>query len=38
MKKKFHKFSIIIPILNEEKNLEELVKKISRNLNKIIYE
>jgi len=38
MKKKLHKFSIVIPILNEGKNIEDLVKKISKSLKKIIFE
>ena len=38
MIKKIHKFSIIIPILNEGKNIEELAKQISKNLNKNIFE
>jgi len=38
MIKKIHKFSIIIPILNEGKNIEELAKQISKKLNKNIFE
>ncbi len=38
MKKNLHKFSIVIPILNEGKNIEGLAKKISKTLKKIIFE
>ena len=38
MKRNLHKFSIVIPILNEGKNIEGLAKKISKTLKKIIFE
>ena len=38
MNKVFQKFSIIIPILNESKNLEKLTIEISKYLKKISYE
>ena len=38
MKNKFNKFSIIIPIFNEEKNLNLLVKKINKSLKKNKFE
>lgn len=38
MQRNLNKFSIVIPILNEGKNIEGLAKKISKTLKKIIFE
>jgi dolichol-phosphate mannosyltransferase len=38
MNKVFHKFSVVIPILNESKNLKKLTDEISKYLKKVSYE